>query len=215
MPLDFPQQDAHNDRAWAWVCSRQRLNGFMLLLLQTSLTDERNLPLIGVGMLALAYVVLRPMLKRKRDPLERAPAQTSMAQQRAVERQMQNLLVDLTEMARQIGAQLDTRAARLEALIREADEKIAQLRGAGAGPGAGGGAGASAVPPHDSSYHGSAAPAAHHETTASAPASIASPHHAEVYALADEGRAPKEIAARLNRPSGEIELILALRTPRG
>jgi hypothetical protein len=32
-----------------------------------------------------------------------------------------------------------------------------------------------------------------------------------VYALADEGRPPREIAARLNRPSGEIELILALR----
>src|SRR5688572_5315914 len=173
MPLDFPQQDAHNDRAWAWVCSRQRLNGFMLLLLQTSLTDERNLPLIGVGMLALAYVVLRPMLKRKRDPLERAPAQTSMAQQRAVERQMQNLLVDLTEMARQIGAQLDTRAARLEALIHEADERIAQLRGAGAGAGAG-------PIPHDSSPAGIPVPPTPHETTASAPASIASPHHAEV-----------------------------------
>jgi hypothetical protein len=175
----------------------------MLLLLQTSLTDERNLPLIGVGMLALAYVVLRPMLRRKRDPLERAPAQTSMAQQRAVERQMQNLLVDLTEMARQIGAQLDTRAARLEALLREADERIAQLRGAGADPAA-----------HDPSHHGGTAPSVH-ETSASAPASIASPHHDEVYALADEGRGAKEIAARLNRPSGEIELILALRTTRG
>ena len=175
----------------------------MLLLLQTSLTDERNLPLIGVGMLALAYVVLRPMLKRKRDPLERAPAQTSMAQQRAVERQMETLLVDLTEMARQIGAQLDTRAARLEALIHEADERIAHLRAAGVGSTA-----------HDSSHCGIPTPPPTHETAASAPASIASPHHAEVYALADEGRGAKEIAAELNRPSGEIELILALRTPR-
>ena len=37
------------------------------------------------------------------------------------------------------------------------------------------------------------------------------PRHAEVYALADEGRSPAEIAARLDRPNGEIELILALR----
>jgi hypothetical protein len=172
----------------------------MLILLQTLLTDERNLPLIGMGALALAYIVLRPMMKRKRDPLERGPAQGSMAQQRAVERQMQNLLVDLNEMARQIGAQLDTRAARLEALIREADAKIAQLRGAG---------------PHGSSDHATPDHASSPETIASAPVSVASPHHAEVYALADEGRGAKEIAATLNRPSGEIELILALRTPRG
>ena len=169
----------------------------MHLLLQTTLTDERNLPLIGMGALALAYVVLRPMMRRKRDPLERNVVQASMAQQRAVERQMQNLLVDLTEMARQISGQLDTRAARLQALLDQADERIAQLRQL------------SGAAPVDSPQ-ASTTP----ETSASALVSIASPMHAEVYALADEGRGAKEIAARLNRPSGEIELILALRTPK-
>ena len=169
----------------------------MHLLLQTPLTDERNLPLIGMGALALAYVVLRPMMRRKRDPLERNVVQASMAQQRAVERQMQNLLVDLTEMARQISAQLDTRAARLQALLEQADQRIAQLRQL------------SGAAPVDSPQ-ASTTP----ETSASAPVSVASPMHAEVYALADEGRGAKEIAARLNRPSGEIELILALRTPK-
>ncbi len=180
----------------------------MLLLLQTSLTDERNLPLIGMGALALAYVVLRPMLKRKRDPLERAPAQTSMAQQRAVERQMQNLLVDLTEMARQIGAQLDTRAARLEALIHEADERIAQLQAMGTG---------TAARPQETSHPGTAPPGPLPPDRPRDPASppLESPHHDEVYALADAGYSAKEIAARLDRPSGEIELILALRTSRG
>ena len=172
-------------------------DGRMHLLLQTTLTDERNLPLIGMGALALAYVVLRPMMRRKRDPLERNVVQASMAQQRAVERQMQNLLVDLTEMARQISGQLDTRAARLQALLDQADERIAQLRQL------------SGAAPVDSPQ-ASTTP----ETSASAPVSIASPMHAEVYALADEGRGAKEIAARLNRPSGEIELILALRTPK-
>jgi len=169
----------------------------MLLLLQTTLTDERSLPLIGMGALALAYVVLRPMMRRKRDPLERNVVQASMAQQRAVERQMQNLLVDLTEMARQISAQLDTRAARLQALLEQADERIAQLRQL------------SGAAPVDSPQ-ASTTP----ETSASAPVSVASLMHAEVYALADEGCGAKEIAARLNRPSGEIELILALRTPK-
>jgi hypothetical protein len=206
MPLDFPEQDAHNATSRATHSSgtadtdgRARMH----LLLQTTLTDERNLPLIGVGMLALAYVVLRPMMKRKRDPLERNVIQSSMAQQRAVERQMQNLLVDLSEMARQISGQLDTRAARLQALLEQADQRIAQLRQLTGATG------------FDSSHSGSNPPSAANEATASAPVSVASPMHAEVYALADEGRGAKEIAAQLNRPSGEIELILALRTPRG
>jgi hypothetical protein len=35
--------------------------------------------------------------------------------------------------------------------------------------------------------------------------------YAEIYALADQGRSPRDIATHLGRPSGEIELILALR----
>ena len=37
------------------------------------------------------------------------------------------------------------------------------------------------------------------------------PRHAEVYVLADQGHSPHAIAQRLERPYGEIELILALR----
>jgi DNA-binding NarL/FixJ family response regulator len=37
------------------------------------------------------------------------------------------------------------------------------------------------------------------------------PQHEAVYALADQGKATAEIARQLNRPNGEIELILALR----
>jgi hypothetical protein len=176
----------------------------MLTLLQVPLTDEKNWPLLGMAALALGYIVLRPMLKRKRDPLDRSPSFNSLAQQRAVERQMSSLLVDLNEMARQISSQLDTRAAKLDALIREADERIEQLRAAGV-----------SVP----ASNPKPAPRApmrlvpgEHEDSASVPRPPShDPRHAEVYALADEGRAPSEIAARLNRPNGEIELILALR----
>ena len=38
------------------------------------------------------------------------------------------------------------------------------------------------------------------------------PRHGEIYALADQGRSSKEIARQLNRPNGEVELILALRS---
>jgi hypothetical protein len=40
------------------------------------------------------------------------------------------------------------------------------------------------------------------------------PRHVEVYTLADQGLALAEIAQRLKRPNGEVELILALRPRR-
>jgi hypothetical protein len=147
-------------------------------------------------MLALFYVsVLRPMMRRKKDPLERSSGFGSLSQQRAVERQMQNLLVELSEMSRQISAQLDTRAAKLEVLISQADERIAALRRAGDG---------AAEPPPADTAHPESQPE-------SPPQPQIDPRHAEVYSLADEGRDANEIATALGRPRGEIELILALR----
>jgi len=145
---------------------------------------------IILGILTIAYATMRPWF-RKRDPLDRPHRFGSLAQQRSVEREMQNVLVELSEMARQITAQIDTRSARLEALIRQADERIAALNAQSA-------AITSQAPPASFPREPSESPAI-------------DPRHAEVYALADQGRCSKDIAQQLNRPSGEIELILALR----
>src|SRR5687768_14986467 len=83
---------------------------------------------VGVGALAVLYVaVVRPALRR-RDPTDGAGPRAGLARQRAVERDMSALLVEYEEMIRQMTAGVDTRAARLEALIREADERLAALR---------------------------------------------------------------------------------------
>jgi hypothetical protein len=168
------------------------------ILLDTSTIDPTTRWLaLGAAVLTIAYAVFRPMM-RKKDPLAKRPAPgPSLAGQRAVERDMSNLLVELSEMARQITGQLDTRAAKLELLIREADEKIAALR---------------AVTP-------AATTSPYAIPTNSAPKAPErelppNPEHAEVYALADEGKSPREIAAQLGRHDGEIELILALRMAR-
>ncbi len=134
--------------------------------------------------------MIRPWF-RKKDPLSKPPAFASLAQQRSVERQMQNVLVELSDMARQITAQLDTRAAKLESLIREAEEKIAVMKSLQSPPGL--------------------APPGFGPTVDSPQTPPSDPRHAQVYALADQGRSSMEIAQQLNRPSGEIELILALR----
>jgi hypothetical protein len=159
-------------------------------------TNPQNLWLLfAAGGFTIIYIaVIRP-LRRSKDPMAKSPARFPLAQQRAVERQMETLLVELSEMARQLTAQLDTRAVKLELLIREADEKIAALNGGSSAPGP------SAPPP-------------------SPPVEIESPppeedsRHAAVYELADEGLGAQQIAQKLGRPSGEIELILALRPRR-
>ena len=84
--------------------------------------------LIAMAVVTLFYAVVRPAMKKNKDPLAKTPAMSSLAQQRNVERQMQNLLVELSEMTRQISSQLDTRAQKLQMLIVDADERIAELK---------------------------------------------------------------------------------------
>jgi hypothetical protein len=156
--------------------------------------DSFQWTIIGVMAAATIYIaVVRPIFRKKKDPLSRTPSSARLAQERSVERQMQNLLVELSEMARQISAQLDTRTAKLELLIKEADEKIAALKASGV----------TIAESHPVAASPGEAPML---TTATI-----DPRHAEIYALADQGRGTTEIAQQLGRPSGEVELILALR----
>lgn len=158
---------------------------------------------IAVGILAVVYVTfVRPLRKKKeKGPPERTGGYLSLAQQRAVERDMSNLLVELSEMARQMTAQLDTRSAKLELLIKDADERIRTLRAAGPGPTDL--AAADALDGVIAEAKALREPLLNEQKP--------DPRHAQVYDLADQGLTPPEIARQLDRPSGEIELILALR----
>jgi len=184
------------------------------ILLDSILSDEGTRWLaIGGGMFVLVYFVLRPMAKRK-DPLAGTGPRGTLSNQRSVEREMSNLLVELSEMSRQITAQLDTRSAKLELLLKEADEKIEALRAASSDT--------SATPSPAPARREYAGPAAERMALlgevdktqpdlSAPPPALIDRRHAEVYALADEGRSAREIANHLGRPSGEVELILALR----
>ena len=159
------------------------------------MNDSKMWVILGVTLCASIYLlVLRPLMRRKKDPLERPPAFASLSRQRDVEREMQNLLVELSEMARQITAQLDTRAKKLEMLIQDADRRIAELKSLPSGA------------------ESAASSALFKESPiAPSPALASDPRHSEIYALADQGRNVSEIASDLSRPTGEVELILALR----
>ena len=157
-------------------------------------------PFYGMAAATIFYiVVMRPMMKKKnQDPLD-GPPKVGLAQQRGVEREMNNLLVELSEMARQVTAQLDTRSAKLQALIEDASRLIARLEEL-----------------TDSEIHVDGVPvyvpsAPPPEIQGFEKATGSGVRHEDIYALADTGRSAPEIAQELSRPRGEVELILALR----
>jgi len=157
-----------------------------------STKDPASWMAVGFGIMLTMYLMMRTRAK-KRDPLASNVPRLSLAQQRGVEQQMQNLLVELNEMARQITAQLDTRATRLELLIQEANETIARLEQTRNRPSD------AATNPINTA----------HEARASSDPPDA--RHTEIYTLSDQGISTPDIASRLSRPRGEVELILALR----
>ena len=157
------------------------------------------------AVLFVVYLTFRP---KRRDPLAGQPFRTSLVQQRSLERDMQNVIVELSEMTRQMSAQLETRALKLEQLMHDADAKIDELTRAG----------------EIARCAGVAIPGDLLSATVETIESAATPRPtmrlvtehtedrwAEIYQLADAGLTLAEIARRLGRPTGEIELILALR----
>jgi hypothetical protein len=125
-------------------------------------------------------------------------------------RDLEEVMGELDELARQVNGRLDTRFAKLEAVIRDADERIDRLSRLVRE--AHGHAGidltisdeARAVPTCDGAMATAGKPPT---ADIEPPAEL----HADVYTLADEGRSPIEIAEETGRTTGEIELILALR----
>ena len=181
--------------------------------------------LIALGGFTILYIVfIRPNRKPKkpRDPLEQRPASTSLAQQRSIERDMSNLLVEYEGMIRRMTAQVDTRATRLEMLIADADEKIATLRSLAAAS-SDGAAEPRRLTEADGSISGGDGGGGPRETGVGDDAATARPaaeeepvdrRHQEIYDLADGGLTARQIAHQLGRPNGEVDLILALRGTR-
>ena len=155
----------------------------------------------------------------------------------AVRGDLEGLMVDIEQLARRLGAQLDAKSRQLETLLEEADQRIAALGGEVA-----------PAPPAADRYEPSAPPV--EETSdeeveqppeeplaeadpTSTPAPPATPPPpappappppplpnaepppdplvARVYALADEDSSAHDIARDLGEPIGKVELILALR----
>jgi len=181
------------------------------------------------GIVLIAAVLLLNIRKRfkardaadddtPRDRLDR------MDQVSRTRNDMRSMMVELEELTRRFGAQLDNKSRRLDRLLEEADERIAELRRL------------QGLPPRDpathserdgrestGAMHGGDAPHAGDAPgdafdSADAPGAGGDPTGGDpfagrVYALADDGKDAHQIARELDEHVGKIELILALRQP--
>lgn len=165
----------------------------------TGLQDPATMVLLAVGLLGIIYYAfLRPKARnaKRRDPLATPPSQRqSLASERSAERQMQSLVIELEQLSRRMGSQIDTKAAKLSALIDQAERATSELNAVLAK--------AKAIDLTDAITNGQSGPAD------SGLAGLS--HHRDIYTLADAGKSIGDIARQTNRPAGEIELILALR----
>jgi len=190
--------------------------GMHALLAQSGTELSPWLLVAAAGAVVLIILLLAsPLLRgRRRDaapsqssaaltPLKTSPP-TASGEHRALERDIQILIKELSDLTRRVNAQIaqvDERSARLEQLVRAADERTARLRAIHGEPnGDGDHAGVADVL------------AAAAESTAAAPSpDEIDPRHVEIYTLCEQGLSTQQIADRLHRPSGEVELIIALR----
>ena len=101
-------------------------------------------------------------------------------------RDLESVALSIEEMARRVGAQLDNKASRVEALLDEAERVIRRLEAARF----------AAEPPPP--------------PPTPPPAAAVEDLSARVRRLAAEGRGPAEIAAEVDEHVGKVELILSL-----
>lgn len=170
-----------------------------------------------------------PMPADAREKLKR------IADRATVHERLEQAMVDAQEAARACAAQIGTRAAKLEALLDQADQRMQRMeqlatrleslleRAYAASP---------APPAPVEIRHAAPAPAAFRReparsliggegsgffastppaNAAIARAEPADPLSRRIYGLADEGLPPSEIAKKLEEQIGKVELILALR----
>lgn len=106
-----------------------------------------------------------------------------------VDPEQARLLADMKELTDRLAGELEARSARLEKLLAEADRRVRDLEAArDAGP-------------------REAAPV----VVMPAARSRVEPMHARVHELADQGLTPIQIAESTGVPTGQVELVLALR----
>ena len=169
-----------------------------------------QLVLLALLLVTIALTVCsarRKLRQTGRSPSEYAREQVArLKEQQGVKGDLEQLLIELHEAARRLNAQMDTKAGRLEALIRDADARISRLRQALA---------ASASEPHaQSGLPGVGSPeidvVVDDSTRAVEPAGSDNLARQRILSLAREGRNPVQIAQDTGVPPEGVGVLRAL-----
>jgi hypothetical protein len=141
-----------------------------------------------VGLLLIAYAWRRNVLAKGRVQVAKAAPKAEVPPA---------ITADMTELTEELLARLDAKASqvealtiRLETLLAEAERRVGELQQT------------RATPETDRSSRSRSLEQDSGEGDSS---------HRDVYALADQGLRPVDIARKLERPTGQVELILNLR----
>lgn len=160
-----------------------------------------------LGMLVLAIIFLTIVMistgRRVRESraLTGRPARERYAElesRQSSRRDVEQATIELDKVARQVHAQIDTKLVRLEVLIRDADKRIAELSAA---------VGDRQRPPPFEVTLAEETPVAAGETAPEG----SDERFASIYQWADKGLTAGQIADKVDRAQGEVELILGLR----
>ena len=165
------------------------------------------------GLLLVTMSLMMRIAKRRRH--SRANLSTSerterLRQQHGLRGDLETLMVEIEQLAKRLGAQLDAKSIQLQRLLDQADHKLNQMRQAVDPPQRN-----PAASPDDNT--GNVPPPARDDVIAPTDAAPENSDAAQdrltrhVHQLADRGLDPLTIARELNEHVGKIELILALR----
>ncbi|MBI2900642.1 MAG: hypothetical protein HYY17_10680 [Planctomycetes bacterium] len=138
---------------------------------------------LGFALLISCLMISRALRRKRESP---GLFESRELESRARE-DLEHLIVQMQEVAREQIAKADLKIRMLNQLIVEADQKKKELEAL---------LGRSAAPP-------AAAPAA--------PPRPVNPLHEKVYSLQDRGKSPDEICGETGLERGEVEMILGLR----
>ncbi len=171
-----------------------------------------GIPLVGVLLITMSMMM--GIRKKRRYAQQQGTAREQvddMKQRHKLRGDLEQLMIEVEQLAKRFGAQLDAKTMHMEQLISEADRKIAELKQMELGR-------QNAAKLHEamaSPFEDKpAAPAAVPTTEAESASPTQNAGDAlkqSVYDLAEKGHDPAEIAKQLNEHVGKIELILALR----
>ncbi|MEO1008502.1 MAG: hypothetical protein AAFX79_08040 [Planctomycetota bacterium] len=167
--------------------------------------------LIAAGIAILVWVMMRLQWKRRRRGEDESPVH-QMREYVDARAQESERAGEMAAIVADLAARLENRADRLEVLLEQADERIQQLEARlGSSVRPLGSLDAHPVPHPQRAEASWSADGPEASSGDAEDAASADPLREDVYALADRGRSPLEIARELDQQVGTIELILALR----